>query len=97
MQELRNLREELAASEQLVREARRLKEYVSNAEILKEKLHAEQQRAQRAEAALAAAGDARAELAGLEAQLAHWRDFYKVRQLYSKNGTSWFWPSCSSY
>lgn len=77
-QELRNLREELAASEQLVREAKSLKAYVSNGEILKEKLHAEQQRAQRAEAALAAAGEAKADIAALDAQLAHWREFYKV-------------------
>lgn len=69
-----------------MREARRLKEYVSNGEILKEKLHAEQQRAQRTEDALAAAGDAKAEVAALEAQLAHWRDFYKARPPAASNG-----------
>jgi hypothetical protein len=63
-----------------VREAQRLKQYVSNAEILKEKLHAEQQRAQRAEAALADANEAKADVAALQAQLAHWQDFYKVLQ-----------------
>ena len=82
-QELRNLREELAASEHLVREAQRLKQYVSNAEILKEKLHAEQQRAQRAEAALADTNEAKADVAALQAQLAHWQDFYKVQPLLS--------------
>jgi hypothetical protein len=61
-----------------VREAKRLKEYVSNAEILKEKLHAEQQRAQRAETALAAANDTKADVSALQAQLAHWQEFYKV-------------------
>lgn len=78
MQELRNLREELAASEQQVAEARKLKDYVSNAEILKERLHAEAARAQRAEEGLAASGDAKAEVSALHAQLAHWQDFYKV-------------------
>lgn len=63
-----------------MREAQRLKQYVSNAEILKEKLHAEQQRAQRAEAALADANEAKADMAALQAQLAHWQDFYKVLQ-----------------
>ena len=77
-QELRNLREELAAQEQQVREARRLKEYVSNAEILKEKMHGESARAQRAEAALAAAADVAAEISALQGQLAHWQEFYKA-------------------
>ncbi len=49
--------------------------------MLKEQLHAEKQRAQRAEAALAAAGDATAELEALKAQLAHWQDFYKAGDL----------------
>ena len=63
-----------------MREAQRLRQYVSNAEILKEKLHAEQQRTQRAEAALADANEAKADVAALQAQLAHWQDFYKVLQ-----------------
>jgi len=71
-----------------VREARQLKEYVSNGEILKEKLHAEAARARRAEEALAAAGDTAAHVAALEAQLAHWQGFYKVGLLSFKTRSS---------
>ena len=61
-----------------VSEARKLREYVSNVEILKEKLHAALQRAQRAEDALSAAGSADSEISDLKAQLTHWTEFYKV-------------------
>ena len=63
-----------------VAEARKLRDYVSNAEVLREKLRAAEARAGHAEAAAqATAGDAPAEVVSLRQQLDRWTTFYKVQ------------------
>ncbi|EIE27827.1 hypothetical protein COCSUDRAFT_83447 [Coccomyxa subellipsoidea C-169] len=71
--ELRNLREELAAQEEAVREARRLKDHVRKSGILAEQLMASEGKVRRLEAVAAAHSELQAQVEPQQAELRLWR------------------------
>ncbi|KAK9907279.1 hypothetical protein WJX75_000576 [Coccomyxa subellipsoidea] len=71
--ELRNLRDELAAQEDAVREARRLKDHVRKSGILAEQLAASEAKVRRLEAVAAAHNELQAQLEPQQTELRLWR------------------------
>ncbi|KAL2621334.1 hypothetical protein R1flu_001539 [Riccia fluitans] len=71
---IKHLREELSQSEQEIREARKLKRFHTNVEILKEQLASEKLRGDRAEAALTNLADMESKVKDQEIELSAWKE-----------------------
>ncbi|KAL3680469.1 hypothetical protein R1sor_023425 [Riccia sorocarpa] len=84
---IKHLREELSQNEKEVREARKLKRFHTNVEILKEQVASEKLRADTAESALGNLADLELKVKHLESELAAWNDFLvKVPGVETRDG-----------
>ncbi|KAG6541966.1 hypothetical protein Mapa_016603 [Marchantia paleacea] len=83
---LKHLKEELSHCEVEIREARKLKRFYSNVDLLKERLESEKLRADRAEAALTNLADLEWKVKDLESELSAWKEITtKIPGVESRN------------